>query len=198
MAKVKVIIRKALEGISKALAGKKPSPVSADGMQVVASTRDDNNKEKSKKDYGNAPLSYEPLTENKIMFPKCGHLAPEEGTLSFYGEICDFKTKGRTKNINGQPTVDDPNIPCPQCYFDHVKNHLTRCSVCAIGILPGSGVALYAESSTLPHKDKSTKVRESYIGCLMWDCCPSGGFFAGHWTEKGFKSAFESGNSIAG
>jgi hypothetical protein len=56
--------------------------------------------------------------------------------------------------------------------------------------MPGDGVALYGKGSTGIH-ESATILDDgvSAVGCLRWDCCPSGGFFAGSWTEEGFKPA---------
>lgn len=108
---------------------------------------------------------------------ECGHDGPQWYQLNMFGLVSD--------------KIDDGKH-CPDCLINQLRQHVIRCSLCGLPIFPGNGVALYHESSEgLKHKDVSVRVGESYIGCLRWDCCPSGGFFAGHWSEDGFKPAFQ-------
>lgn len=107
---------------------------------------------------------------------ECGHDGPKWYQLDAYGvptiRIADKKM-------------------CPVCLMNYIRRYVTRCSLCGLPIFPGDSVALYHESSReLRHKAVAARVGESRVGCLRWDCCPSGGFFAGYWTEDGFRSAF--------
>jgi hypothetical protein len=112
----------------------------------------------------------------------CGHKAPSAFSLNLWGEE-SFEFK-------------DTHL-CPDCWLNRFKEHTTRCVLCGLPIFPGEGVALYSEKSPDLMLKQGTKVGESYIGCLRWDCCPSGGFFAGHWTEEGFKPLYPEGLTAA-
>ncbi len=105
----------------------------------------------------------------------CGHSGAEQFVVSIYGL--------HTKEV-------DQKERCPDCFLEWMKGMCIRCALCGLPIFPGEGVALYGGGGGL-RLDIATRVGDSVIGCLRWDCCPSGGFFAGHWTEDGFKPAFD-------
>lgn len=79
---------------------------------------------------------------------------------------------------------------CPTCFIAYVKKHTIFCGLCGLSIMPLDQVALYSyeneDKNQIP--ENATYHNKSVIGCLRPNCCPSGGFFAGHWTTKGFKS----------
>jgi|GEM_PF-1661409 len=113
----------------------------------------------------------------------CGHIAPAECRIFIYGE-----TYSALNNKNH----------CPECRIRRIRQQVVRCSSCGRPIMPSSQVALYAGSSPgLKFRNVGIKHRGQYIGCMRADCCPSGGFFAGHWSEDGFVSAFEEGATLA-
>ncbi len=105
----------------------------------------------------------------------CGHAGAERFAVSIYGE--------RTKEVEQEER-------CPECFVAWMRGFCIRCALCGLPIFPGEGVALYAPRGEGLRLDIATRVEDSVIGCLRWDCCPSGGFFAGYWTENGFKPAF--------
>lgn len=115
----------------------------------------------------------------------CGHRGPKWFVLDVYGE----KT-GKIKN----------HKMCPGCAISYIKNTGIRCALCGLSICPGEGVALYyinIKSEGL-NLDITTRVGDNVIGCLRWDCCPCGGFYAGHWSENGFVSAFSDSYTLVG
>lgn len=111
----------------------------------------------------------------------CGHTGPFTFSLSIYGT--EFG-----------PFVGSEE--CADCVLEEAKEIAIRCALCGDAIVPGDPVALYYQGSPGLRLDIATKVDESAVGCLQMDCCPSGGFFAGHWTEQGFVPAFESGRNM--
>ena len=107
---------------------------------------------------------------------ECGHHGPASYSIDAYGTVFS--------GINNHRW-------CPDCLIFMFQEKATRCALCGHVICPGDGVALYGDDSgALTYKHVSTKVGDAFVGCMRWDCCPSGGFFAGHWTEEGFQSAF--------
>lgn len=114
-------------------------------------------------------------------FP-CGHIGNASFELHTYGEV--------TKDLGGCDL-------CSECQLARFKKFTIRCALCRLIILPGEGAALYDHKSPGVHLDIATKVGSAVIGCLRAACCPSGGFFAGNWTEEGFKPRFASGNNVA-
>ncbi|OGY25291.1 MAG: hypothetical protein A2Z11_02920 [Candidatus Woykebacteria bacterium RBG_16_43_9] len=61
------------------------------------------------------------------------------------------------------------------------------CCSCPGKIYPGDPVALYGLRSEGIDWERATRVVESVVGCLRWNCCPCGGFYAGNWTTDGFQ-----------
>lgn len=113
---------------------------------------------------------------------QCGHTGPKTFRLNMWGlESKEFAQKER----------------CPSCFLERFKQYSIRCVLCGLPIFPGEAVALYHESGGKLRREIGTKVKDSYLGCLRWDCCPSGGFFAGHWTEEGFRPGFPDGLTSA-
>lgn len=112
----------------------------------------------------------------------CGHRGPRWVIINTYGQL--------TKKITGWGM-------CPTCLIAKLKAHIIRCALCGLPVVPGDGVALYAEG-TKGLRLEATKLDDgSAIGCMRWDCYPSGGFFAGNWSEQGFVPRFE-GRTAAG
>ena len=119
----------------------------------------------------------------------CGHRHAERFTLNMFGET--FMPKSTT--------VAKRKL-CSECQLERLKKVIIRCAACGFVIWPGEGVAVYADSRKF-NKDWKTTIgdgkKKGVIGCLRWDCCPSGGFFAGHWMGDHFESAFEGGTAVA-
>jgi hypothetical protein len=107
---------------------------------------------------------------------RCGHVARRAFTVTIFGR----RRRG---------TIHQKEL-CPECLIEDLKKQAIRCVRCGSTIMPGDPVSLYHHSSPGLHVEVATKVDDQTIGCLGWDCCPSGAFFAGHWTEDGFKGAF--------
>lgn len=122
---------------------------------------------------------------------ECGHRHPERFALNLYGEKIEMTDEGYSARKF-----------CANCHLAELKKLIIRCAKCGFHIMPGDGVALYCYDKKLFKKsERITFVGEGdekgVIGCMRWDCCPSGGFFAGHWTGDHFQSAF-AGGSAAG
>ncbi|MFA6042515.1 MAG: hypothetical protein WC786_02405 [Patescibacteria group bacterium] len=111
----------------------------------------------------------------------CGHRGSKEYALDIYGQV-------------SQRITDTSD--CPMCRVARIKKHTIRCAACGLPIFPGEGVALYAFDGELFDRNKCTFVKESVLGCMRWDCCPSGAFFAGNWSEQGFVPRFAGNNTM--
>lgn len=115
----------------------------------------------------------------------CGHEDSERFAFDFYGEVMH---------------VNDPfwqaKPYCGDCFLKLSTDHTIRCALCGFIIRRGEAVALYAGGGKF-RKDIATKYDGQWIGCMRWNCCPSGGFFAGHWTSEGFKPLFKHGSMAA-
>ena len=135
------------------------------------------------------------VPSDSLLFLKCGHRASPQITISVWGNERRLKLfEGSIEEIGGEKVVESD---CPVCAFNRLKQHSIRCCLCGYGIVPGDGVVLYHRSSRSINQAAATFAGDSAIGCMLWDCCPSGAFFAGHWSETGFKPAF-SGRTMAG
>jgi len=110
---------------------------------------------------------------------KCGHEGPVKYTVSIYGIELSTKKQFMCKRYK-----------CPECTIVDIKDIVIRCALCRLPIFPGKPVALYDKSSSGIHQDIAHWVGYSACGCLRWDCCPCGAFFAGHWDGESFVSAF--------
>ncbi len=155
----------------------KETPRSPQGLSIFASA--------SSGDVPPLPRADDKM-EIIIVSPKprlygCGHLGAKSFKLHTYGEV--------TKDLRDCEC-------CPVCQLERFKKFTIRCALCRLIILPGDGVALYGQEGPV-HMGIATKVGTAVIGCMRIACCPSGGFFAGNWTEEGFKSKFESNKTAA-
>ena len=140
-------------------------------------------------------VSIEPLSKPEIFFTRCDHPGPDKAKIIIWGRILPLELKkDRILTTQGEKTAD---ARCPDCLFRDLKEHAIRCCFCGYTIITGEGVALYHKSSRGINKEAATYVGENVIGCLNWDCCPCGAFFAGHWTANGFQPAFEHGLTVA-
>ncbi|OHA70307.1 MAG: hypothetical protein A3D64_00405 [Candidatus Wildermuthbacteria bacterium RIFCSPHIGHO2_02_FULL_49_9] len=130
-----------------------------------------------------------------LLFRECGHHGPEGFMFNIWGNSKSLKTAPtRITRENGQAHAEGV---CPKCYFEQLKQAAIRCCLCGYAILPGDGVALYHKNSKGINKAVITLVDDNAIGCLLWDCCPSGGFYGGHWTAEGFQPGFAGGTMAA-
>jgi len=147
---------------------------SPEGMVVIASTREEP-KEPPRAAHDEIRAIAASAKQRK--FP-CGHRGPKLFDLDLFGEVLQSNGKSPDK--------------CGDCFAAGVRRSVCRCSLCGRAIWPGEGVALYGPSNQFK-TEWNTEVASGSIGCLRMDCCPSGGFFAGHWTGQGFKPAFGDG-----
>jgi hypothetical protein len=125
------------------------------------------------------------IIERSNWFPRkynCGHMGARWFRIHAYGE--------ESKKIRQKEN-------CPECFLADVRQHIIHCCLCGLPIVPGDPVALYGGGEDIKLDIATVLSGGSIVGCLRWDCCPSGGFFAGHWTENGFQSAFNEGRSAA-
>lgn len=160
--------------------------VSPEGLRVAASVGG----EKSERPnfFDNETIEFKEVSEFVLTFNECGHRGPREFKFDIWGNTHTYTLKPELiKQVDG---AEATNGYCPRCFFEEMKKAAIRCCLCGHAILPGEGVALYHKNSKGVNKNVATYVGDSAIGCLLWNCCPSGGFFAGYWTFDGFKPVF--------
>jgi len=126
-----------------------------------------------------------PKGDKKVAY-RCGHEGPKQYVGHFYGE-----------EMEPSPEILKTREKCPDCQMTEMRPLIIRCAQCGLPIFPGAPVALYAGPAAAFTKAWSTMHEGQYVGCLRWDCCPSGGFFAGHWTGTTVHSAFGGAGSAA-
>lgn len=99
----------------------------------------------------------------------CGHIGPRAYRIRIWG--MEFK-----------PTH---KVRCPDCDLKKIQEVAIRCCLCGFPILPGDGVALY-DADSIAEKNYPIKLlgNSLAIGCMRWNCCPSGGFFSGYWNGE--------------
>ncbi len=143
-------------------------PIHSMGLQVIASSRTPDPSKLPK-----------PTQECKVLWRswfkrdyKCGHRDSRRFRVSMFG----METKKLSQHEQ-----------CPQCFMEEVKKHTIFCALCGLPIMPGDGVALYDDDND-GIRENATHIDNFVIGCIRWECCPSGGFFSGYWTKQGFKS----------
>jgi len=135
-----------------------------------------------------------PQSEPDVLFQECGHYGPSKVRIIFWNLSFSPELKDEMiKMANGCKTAE---AKCPNCMLELLRKHAIRCCLCGGAILPGEPVALYSGGRGI-NKKMATRVGKEFVGCLAWECCPSGGFFSGHWSQDGFKPTFASGNSVA-
>jgi hypothetical protein len=100
---------------------------------------------------------------------KCGHFDSWSCSVNLHGLEFDPYSKWRE---------------CPECFFKSLKAKAIRCAVCTLPIVPGDPVALYDAESKAVIKEHAKILDGSAVGCLRWDCCPSGGFYCGNWDGE--------------
>lgn len=101
----------------------------------------------------------------------CGHISVKKFMVRIWGATVS-------------PVTD---TFCADCALSEIQKVAIRCCLCGLPILPTDGVALYDRESVVGKDYEFVTIDESAIGCMRWDCCPSGGFCAGYWTSEGFK-----------
>jgi len=158
-------------------------PKSPEGMMVAATTREE------------PPPRPEPTDTLACVEERgwkarfaCGHRAPRKFKIDFFGDARAPSDRLLKKRLR-----------CGPCEAQRLKKIVARCALCGSAILPGDGVAVYADD---PEYKEAWKTRvgsdkKGVLGCLFTDCCPTGGFFGGHWTEDGYKPAYKHGSAMA-
>jgi hypothetical protein len=120
----------------------------------------------------------------------CGHDGPAEFSVSFWGE-----------RKSPRPEILARREECGECMIAGFRPDLIRCALCGFAIGPGDGVALYTDDGHFREGWKTVveeRGHKSVIGCMRWDCCPSGAFFVGNWDGGKIVYRFPDGVSAAG
>jgi hypothetical protein len=143
--------------------------------------------------FNNETVNLEEISRPTLMFERCGHYGSKKFRFNIWGNsrIAELKNKFVTKK-NGKRVADGL---CPKCFFEKMKESAIRCCLCGYGILPYDEVALYHKKSVGIKKGVATFIGNRAVGCLLYDCCLSGAFFAGHWSFEGFKPTFSDGRT---
>lgn len=126
-------------------------------------------------------------TSKKMVPYQCGHKYAKTFAMDFFGE-----EYGLNKEIAKK------REKCGDCRAAEARKVAIRCGLCGFSIMPGESVALYAKENADFHEGTQIIDDKHVIGCMRWNCCPSGAFLAGRWSDKGFVPLFpESGIAAA-
>ncbi|MEK7620145.1 MAG: hypothetical protein AAB413_02825 [Patescibacteria group bacterium] len=88
---------------------------------------------------------------------------------------------------------------CVLCQFKAEFDAAIQCAYCDEVIFRGDPVSIYEPADELPEgfEARATHTAGGFVGCMCMDCCPTGGFFAGHWVGNGVRSPFSAGSAAA-
>lgn len=88
---------------------------------------------------------------------------------------------------------------CSTCKFGDGLKAAILCAYCDEVIFPGDPVSTYFPGGSLHEgfEARATRTRSGFVGCMRMDCCPSGGFFAGHWDLDRIVSPFSTGSAAS-
>lgn len=126
-----------------------------------------------------------PESDKKVRWG-CGHMAWKKFFMNFWGE----------RQYPARHVFRGRRL-CPDCALEIFRRESIRCVLCGLAILPGHPVACYGGGEGLRTDIATRTDKGDWLGCLRWNCCPSGGFFAGHWNGKKFIGAFDEGRAAA-
>ena len=133
-------------------------------------------------------VELEEVSATTLIFTKCGHTGPAHFRIKIWDDTLEFKVPESVIKKSG--TKEHVAGICPECFAVKIGQTAIRCCKCGKTILIDDPVSLYPKGSDVVNNDIAEYAEEYAIGCLRIECCPSGGFFAGHWTTIGFKPAF--------
>lgn len=106
----------------------------------------------------------------------CGHRGPRAFKVNVFGAV-SRRIRQRAR--------------CPDCFLEHEAKRTAKCACCGLPIMHGDPVALYVPVPAMKYLAGASQVDGAVVGCLRWDCAPTGGFFAGHWIDGKVRSALE-------
>jgi len=109
-------------------------------------------------------------------FP-CGHRGPKLFDLDLFGEVLQSNGKSPDK--------------CGDCFAAGVRGRSAAVLSAASHLARRGRGPLRPQQPVQDRVEHRSRLRIHRLPAH--DCCPSGGFFAGHWTGQGFKPAFGDG-----
>ena len=133
-------------------------------------------------------VELEEISDATLKFTTCEHFGARHFKLKVWNDVLEFKIPEVL--IRKVDTVEIVDGICPECFALKVSASAIRCCKCGKTILAGDSVSLYPKNSEGVDDEIAEYIETSAIGCMKIDCCPSAGFFAGHWTANGFKPLF--------
>ncbi|MBI4437612.1 hypothetical protein HY631_01535 [Candidatus Uhrbacteria bacterium] len=145
-----------------------------------------------------------PLDDGQPSFKAgCGHTIWRMERLVLHGKtVCKSNP-----NFSALPTGPDgyraiiAPKQCILCQFAEPFAAAIECACCHHVIFRGDPVSAYFFTGETPPKGfdeaRATRTRNGFVGCMGWECCPTSGFFAGHWTTEGILTPFSTGSLAA-
>jgi len=155
------------------------------------------------------PFQIVPTTDDQpFLVAECGHKVWRRQRLEFPGE-----GTLESKENKAIPSAEKPwwmsqilwnrryPIPneCDACRFEKLFVSTILCVRCRCPIMYGDPVSVYMPSILPEDFDDSytAHVKGGFIGCMGGYCCPTGGFYAGHWNGDGVLSPYGAGSAAA-
>ena len=117
---------------------------------------------------------------------QCGHEGPRDYEIQIFDSI-----------LEPQKSLLNERLLCPNCVMTAAQEEIILCALCGRPIFPGDPVAIYVDDAGFRDEWKTKISSTEVVGCLATDCCPSGGFFAGHWNGDDIVTPFKEGNTAA-
>lgn len=149
------------------------------------------------------PLAFtiEPLDEGQpSVVARCGHTHWRKESLILNGRVVRPSNQNFSVLVGRLPSWLRCFFAPKQCMLCRFKDQFEAaitCAYCDDVIFRGDPVSTYFPASELPEgfMEHATRTPMGFVGCMGWDCCPTGGFFAGHWVGNGVRSPFSTGTA---
>ncbi|MBI4435735.1 hypothetical protein HY630_03620 [Candidatus Uhrbacteria bacterium] len=147
------------------------------------------------------PFVVEPADKSQpSLTARCGHTVWRVEHLMLHGKVL-FTSKPNFEQHDGLLAwLRRTSVPgqCTACRFVAEFQGAIECAYCHEVIFPGDPVSTYSPmADELPEgfEARATRTCNGFVGCMGWECCPTGGFFSGEWTAEGIRTGFATGTA---
>lgn len=149
------------------------------------------------------PLAFtvEPLDEGQpSVVARCGHTQWRLETLILDGQVLRRSNPNFSTRVGRLPSWLHRFFAPKQCTLCRFKDQLEAaiaCAFCKGVIYRGEPVSICMPVGKLPEgfRARATQTPSGFVGCMSEDCCPTSGFFAGHWVGNGVRTSFSTGTA---
>jgi len=142
--------------------------------------------------------------QTRIIKAQCGHDRYEHDRFQINDQFLDTSPKPRftawqwwrSQRLGWRPKL------CQNCEGERSFQEIIVCAMCGEPIFVNNPVSTYGirggTDENLPWLKYATRLADSpdiFVACLGMNCCPSAGFFAGHWNGSGVVSLYRTGTA---